>query len=379
MNLVTLENIKKSYSEKMLLNNVTLSINDGDRIGVIGINGAGKSTLLKVVAGVDEFFEGSITKGRNIGIEYMSQNPKIKEDATVLEQMFTGETNNLKLLHDYEEIVHRMGSEDSEELNNKLAELQEQIDAKNLWDIESEAKTILNKLGITDYEDIMKNLSGGQRKRVALATALITPCELLILDEPTNHLDADSIEWLEEYLNSRGGALLMITHDRYFLDRVSNRVIELDRGNLYAYDGNYTSFLEKKMERQLREESEESKRQSLLTKELKWIRRGAKARTTKQKARIQRFDELVNTEYIKPQADIDINFVGTRLGKKVIELININKSFDDRTLIKDFNYIFTKEDRIGVIGKNGAGKTTLINILRGKLQLDSGELEMGKL
>lgn len=378
MNLVTLENIKKSYSEKMLLNNVTLSINDGDRIGVIGINGAGKSTLLKIVAGVDEFFEGSMTKGRNIGIEYMSQNPKIIEEATVLEQMFTGETNNLKLLHDYEEIVHRMATESSEELNNKLAELQEQIDAKNLWDIESEAKTILNKLGITDYEDIMKNLSGGQRKRVALATALITPCELLILDEPTNHLDANSIEWLEEYLNSRGGALLMITHDRYFLDRVSNRVIELDRGTLYDYEGNYTRFLEKKMERQLREESEESKRQSLLTKELKWIRRGAKARTTKQKARIQRFDELVNTEYIKPQADIDINFIGTRLGKKVIELVNINKSFDDRTLIKDFNYIFTKEDRIGVIGKNGAGKTTLINILRGKLQLDSGDLEIGE-
>ncbi|PRR80369.1 ABC-F family ATP-binding cassette domain-containing protein [Clostridium vincentii] len=378
MNLVTLDNIKKSYSEKMLLNDVTLSINDGDRIGVIGINGAGKSTLLKIVAGVDEFFEGSITKGRNINIEYMSQNPKITEDATVLEQMFIGETNSLKLLHDYEEIVSRMGSEHSEELNDKLAELQEIIDAKNLWDIESEAKTILNKLGITEYDDIMKNLSGGQRKRVALATALITPCELLILDEPTNHLDADSIEWLEEYLNSRSGALLMITHDRYFLDRVSNRVIELDRGTLYAYDGNYTSFLEKKMERQLREESEESKRQSLLTKELKWIRRGAKARTTKQKARIQRFDELVNTEYIKPQADIDINFIGTRLGKKVIELVDINKAFDERTLIRDFNYIFTKEDRIGVIGKNGAGKTTLINILRGKLQVDSGEIEIGE-
>jgi len=378
MNLVTLENIKKNYSEKMLLDNVSLGINDGDRIGVIGINGAGKSTLLKIVAGLDEFFDGSITKSRNARIEFMSQNPKIIEEATVLEQMFAGETKNLKLLHDYEEVVERLGTENSEELHNKLTILQEEIDNKNLWDIESEAKSILNKLGITNYEDQMKNLSGGQRKRVALAEALITPCELLILDEPTNHLDADSIEWLEEYLNSRGGALLMITHDRYFLDRVSTRVIELDRGTLYDYIGNYTSFLEKKMERQEREESEESKRQSLLTKELKWIRRGAKARTTKQKARIQRYDALSSMEYIKPQTDIDINFVGTRLGKKIVELININKAYDNRTLIKDFNYIFNKEDRIGVIGKNGAGKTTLINILRGKVQIDSGEIEIGE-
>jgi ATP-binding cassette subfamily F protein uup len=378
MNLVTLENIKKNYSEKMLLDNVSLGINEGDRIGVIGINGAGKSTLLKIVAGLDEFFDGNITKSRNARIEFMSQNPKIQEEATVLEQMFSGETKNLKLLYDYEEVVQRLSTENSEELHNKLTILQEEIDNKNLWDIESEAKSILNKLGITNYDEQMKNLSGGQRKRVALAEALITPCELLILDEPTNHLDADSIEWLEEYLNSRGGALLMITHDRYFLDRVSTRVIELDRGTLYDYIGNYTSFLEKKMERQEREESEESKRQSLLTKELKWIRRGAKARTTKQKARIQRYDALSSMEYIKPQTDIDINFVGTRLGKKIIELININKAYDHRTLIKDFNYIFNKEDRIGVIGKNGAGKTTLINILRGKIQTDSGEIEIGE-
>lgn len=378
MNLVTLENISKSYSEKVLLKNVSLGINEGDKIGIIGINGAGKSTLLKIVAGKDEFFEGNITKAKNARIEYMPQNPDIKEDATVLEQIFRGDTKELKLIRDYEEVVQKLAIDNSEELTSKLMKIQGEIDNLNLWELESEAKSILNKLGITNYEEKMANLSGGQRKRVALASALITPCDLLILDEPTNHLDADSIEWLEEFLNSRKGALLMITHDRYFLDRVSNRTIELDRGILYSYDGNYTKFLEKKMERMEREESEEAKRQSLIKKELKWVKRGAKARTTKQKARLQRFDELVNREYVKPQTDIDINFVGTRLGKKVIEIEHLYKSFDNRELIKDFNYIFTKEDRVGIIGKNGAGKTTLINMIRGLENPTSGTIEIGE-
>ena len=378
MNLVTLENVSKSYSEKVLLKNISLGINEGDKIGIIGINGAGKSTLLKIAAGKDEFFEGNRVKNKNVRIEYLSQNPDIKEDATVIEQIFRGETREIKLLMEYEKILEKMTHESSEELNNKLLKIQGEIDALNLWELESEAKIILNKLGITNYEEKMKNLSGGQRKRVALASALITPCELLILDEPTNHLDSDSIEWLEDFLNSRKGALLMITHDRYFLDRVSNRTIELDRGNLYTYDGNYTKFLEKKMERVEREESEEAKRQSLIRKELKWVKRGAKARTTKQKARLQRFEDLVNREYVKPQTDVEMNFVGTRLGKKIIEIDNISKSFDNRTLIKDFNYIFTKEDRIGIIGPNGAGKSTLINMLRGKLMPDSGEIEVGE-
>ncbi|MBE6051454.1 MAG: ABC-F family ATP-binding cassette domain-containing protein [Clostridium sp.] len=378
MNLVTLENISKSYSEKVLLNNISLGINDGDKIGIIGINGAGKSTLLKIVAGKDEFFEGTLTKNKNVRIEYLSQNPDFKEEATVIEQIFRGETKELKLLMEYESLVEKLSSEVSEELNNRLLKVQGEIDALSLWDLESEAKSILNKLGITNYDEKIKNLSGGQRKRVALASSLITPCDLLILDEPTNHLDSDSIEWLEEFLNARKGALLMITHDRYFLDRVSNKTIELDRGNLYVYDGNYTKFLEKKMERMEREEAEESKRQSLIKSELKWVRRGAKARSTKQKARLQRFDELVNREYIKPKTDVEINFVGTRLGKKIIEISHLSKSFDNRNLINDFNYIFTKEDRIGIIGKNGAGKSTFINMLRGRLNPDEGEIEIGE-
>lgn len=380
MNLITLENISKSYSEKTLLNNVSLGINDGDKIGIIGINGAGKSTLLKIVTGKDEFFDGSVTKGKNVRIEFLSQSQDFQDNATVLEQIFKGDSKEMKLLRDYEETLESLNSSHSnfDDLNERLIKLQGEIDGLNLWELESEAKSILNKLGITKYEEKIKNLSGGQKKRVALASALITPCDLLVLDEPTNHLDSDSIEWLEEYLNSRKGALIMITHDRYFLDRVSNRIVELDRGKLYTYEGNYTAFLEKKMERIEIEEAQEEKRQSLIKKELKWVKRGAKARTTKQKARLQRFDELVNHEYVKRETDVEMSFIGTRLGKKIIEINHINKSFDNKELIHDFSYIFTKEDRVGIIGNNGAGKTTLINMLKGALNPDSGEIEVGE-
>ncbi|NFS29905.1 ABC-F family ATP-binding cassette domain-containing protein [Clostridium botulinum] len=380
MNIITLENIYKSYSEKILLNNISLGINDGDKIGLIGINGAGKSTFLKVVGGRDEFFDGSITKGKNVRIEYLSQNPDFKSGATVLEQIFRGDTKEMKLLMEYEDILVKINTCNGEEfnkLNDKLIKLQGQIDSFNLWDLESEAKSILNKLGISNYNEIMDNLSGGQKKRVALASALITPCELLILDEPTNHLDAESIEWLEEFLNTRKGALLMITHDRYFLDRVTNRIIELDRGNLYTYPGNYTAFLEKKVERLETEQVKEEKRDALIRNELKWVRRGAKARTTKQKARLQRFDELVNTKSIEIKDNVDISFVGSRLGKKIVELYDVNKSFDKKQIIKDFNYLFLRDDRIGIVGENGAGKTTLVNLIRGLIPLDSGRIEIG--
>ena len=380
MNIITLENINKSYSEKILLNNVSLGINEGDKIGLIGINGAGKSTFLKVVSGREEFFEGNITKGKNVRIEYLDQNPYFDPEATVLEQVFKGDTKEMQLLRKYEDLLERINSCKSEEfefLNKELIKLQEQIDTLNLWDLESEAKTILTKLGIKDYHEKVGKLSGGQKKRIALACSLITPCDLLILDEPTNHLDSDSIEWLEEFLNGRKGALLMITHDRYFLDRVTNRIIELDRGNLYTYPGNYTSFLEKKIERLETEHIQEEKRNALIRNELKWVRRGAKARTTKQKARLQRFDELVNIETIRRQDDVEISFVGSRLGKKVVELYDVCKSFGDKTIIKDLNYIFLRDDRVGIVGENGAGKTTLVNLLRGKLSLDSGTIEIG--
>ena len=380
MNIITLENISKSYSEKVLLNNVSLGINEGDKIGLIGINGAGKSTFLKIVAGKEEFFDGSITKGKNMRIEFLEQNLPFDKEATVLEQIFKGDTKEMQTLREYEEILeklHNAAEGEFDKLNDRLLKVQELIDSLNLWDLESTAKTVLNKLGITNYNEKVGNLSGGQKKRVALAGALITPCDLLILDEPTNHLDAESIEWLEEYLNTRKGALLMITHDRYFLDRVTNRIIELDRGNMYSYPGNYTSFLEKKIERLEVEQVQEDKRNALIRNELKWVKRGAKARTTKQKARLQRFDELVKTETIKRNDDVQISFVGSRLGKKVVELYDICKAYGDKILIKDFSYIFLRDDRVGIVGENGAGKTTLVNILRGKIQQDSGTIEIG--
>lgn len=379
MNLITLENISKSYSEKVLLDNVSLGIETGEKIGLIGINGAGKSTLLKIVTGRDEFFNGSVTKGKNIRIEYLSQNPDFNKDFTVLEQIFRGDTPEMKLLREYETLLEDINTGNyDEEKNNRLIALQGKIDDMNIWDLESDAKSILNKLGITDYTVKMGVLSGGQKKRVFLASSLITPCELLVLDEPTNHLDANSIEWLEEYINARRGALLMITHDRYFLDRVANRIIELDRGKLFSYEGNYSDFLEKKAERLALESVTEDKRQKLLLKELAWVRKGAKARTTKQKARIQRYDDLVNEEHIEVKGAIEMPFVGRRLGKKVVELYNISKSFSDRNLISDFNYIFLRDDRVGIVGDNGMGKTTLINIITGALKQDSGTLEIGE-
>ncbi|MBP1888448.1 ATP-binding cassette subfamily F protein uup [Clostridium moniliforme] len=377
MNLITLENINKSYSEKTLLKNVSLGINEGDKIGLIGINGAGKSTFLKIVAGKEDFFDGTRIQGKNVRIEYLSQDTKFNDDSTILEQIFKGETEEMKLLMKYEEVLDKIQKGDVS-LNDTLIKLQSRIDTQNLWDLESEAKSVLNKLGITNYSEKMGNLSGGQRKRVFLASALITPCELLILDEPTNHLDSTSIEWLEEYLNSRKGSLLMITHDRYFLDRVSNKIIELDRGNLYSYDGNYTKYLEKKIERIETEKTQEIKRQALIRNELKWVRRGAKARTTKQKARLQRFEELKNKEYIEVNTDIELNFIGTRLGKKIVEINNLNKSFENKKLIENFSYIFTNEDRIGIVGPNGAGKTTFLKMLMGEENLDSGSIEVGE-
>ena len=375
MNLITLENINKTYSEKVLLKDVNLNINEGDKIGLIGLNGAGKSTLLKILTGRDEFFDGKVSKSKNVRIEYLAQDTKYEDNSTVLEQIFKGDTPEMKLLMEYEDLLDRVSIDPS--LNDRLIQLQSKIDTMNLWDLESDAKTILTKLGIMDFNQKMSELSGGQKKRVFLASSLITPCELLVLDEPTNHLDSESIEWLEEYLNSRKGALIMITHDRYFLDRVTNQILELDRGTLYQYEGNYSDFLEKKAERLQVEAAKEEKRQKLILKELKWVRRGAKARTTKQKARLQRFEDLVNTEYTAVSSDVEMPFIGRRLGKKIIEINNISKAYDDKTLIKDLSYIFSKNDRVGIVGKNGAGKTTLINMLTGNITPDNGNIEIG--
>ncbi|MDU1538507.1 MAG: ABC-F family ATP-binding cassette domain-containing protein [Paeniclostridium sordellii] len=378
MNLITLENITKSYSEKILVNNISLGINEGDKIGLIGVNGTGKSTLLKIIAGVEETDSGNITKPNKVRIEYLPQNPYYDESATVLEQVFKGTSSEMRLLCDYQKVLDKLSLEYNDSLNNELIKLQDKIDSLKLWDLESEAKTVLTKLGVNNFNQKVAELSGGQRKRISLASALITPCELLILDEPTNHLDNDTINWLEEYLNNKNISLLMITHDRYFLDRVTNRIIELDRGKLFSYDGNYSVFLEKKIERLALESSMEQKRQNLIRTELAWVRRGARARTTKQKARLQRFDELVNDVPTYRKDNLEISTASSRLGKKIIEIHNISKSFGDKKIINNLEYALSRTDRIGIIGKNGMGKSTLINILNGKLKPDSGHIEIGE-
>ena len=378
MNLITLENISKSYSEKKLVENISLGINDKEKIGLIGVNGTGKSTLLKIIAGAEIPDDGTITKANKVRIEYLPQNPYYDEDATVLEQVFKGTCEEMKIIGDYQDILDKINKSYDEKLNEKLLNLQEKMDALNLWDLESSAKTVLTKLGIKDFNQKVKELSGGQRKRVSLASALITPCELLILDEPTNHLDNDTIDWLESYLNSFKGSILMITHDRYFLDRVTNRILELDKGVLYSYEGNYSVFLEKKMNRLQLAESMEAKRQNLLKKELAWVRRGAKARTTKQKARLQRFDELSNKNDFTPEDKLEISVGSSRLGKKIIEIEHLTKSFDGKTFIDDLDYTLARTDRIGIVGKNGLGKSTLIRLLNCEIKPDSGTISIGE-
>lgn len=379
MNLICLENIYKSYGEKILLNNISISINEGEKIGIIGINGTGKSTLLRIIAGMEIYEKGNIMTSNKLRISYLSQQSFFDEEATVIEQIFKDDTPIMRLLREYESTVNSLEIDaKNEELQKKLLTLTSKMDAQNAWQLESDAKTVLTKLGIYDFNAKISTLSGGQKKRISLAAALIMPSDLLILDEPTNHIDNDTVAWLEKYLNSRKASLLMITHDRYFLDRVTNKIWELHAGNIYSYDGNYSIFLEKKLEREELERSMESKRQNTFRRELEWIRRGAKARTTKQKARIQRFEDLKNSKIDIVEDKIEISAASTRLGKKVIEVENISKSYENKPLIKDFSYIFSKGDRIGIIGPNGMGKSTFLNICIGEIAPDSGEVIIGE-
>lgn len=378
LNLMTVQNISKSYGVKALFQNISFGISKGEKIGVIGVNGTGKSTLLKILAGRETSETGKITKGNQLRIEYLPQNPKFDESLTVLEQIFKGDSKEMTLLRSYQETLELLALAYENHLNDKLLSLQNEIESLSLWDLESEAKSILTKLGITNFSQQIKELSGGQKKRIALASALITPCDLLILDEPTNHLDNETIAKLEDYLKHRTGALIMITHDRYFLDLVVNRILELDMGKLYSYDGNYSLFLEQKMERLQLEASMEDKRQNLLRKELAWVRRGARARSTKQKARLQRFDELKNQSGSPPNQQLDITTLSTRLGKKIIEFHQISKYWGDQCIIRNFDYTLSRHDRIGVVGPNGIGKSTLINLISGRLLVDEGEIVVGE-
>ncbi|MCL4386740.1 MAG: ABC-F family ATP-binding cassette domain-containing protein [Actinobacteria bacterium] len=379
MNILTVENISKAFSEKILFENVSLGIEDGDKIGLVGVNGTGKSTFLKLISGQLEPDSGRITRGQNIRIQCLSQTLEFDENLTVLEHILHGENPVIKTIGEYESITLQLNEKpDNENLRKKLAEYTLKMDALDGWNLEIQAKSILSKLGILDANKKIKELSGGQRKRIALAQALIQPADLLILDEPTNHIDLETIKWLEEYLKQRKGALLLVTHDRYFLNRIVNRIVEIDKGNLYSYEGNFEYFLEKKTLREEALAAMEEKRGRLYLNELAWIRRGAKARTTKQKARIQRFEEIKKAEIKINNERLEIPVAYTRLGKKVIEINNISKSFDGNVIIKNFSTIINPNDRIGVIGPNGAGKTTLLNLIAGLIKPDSGNIDIGE-
>jgi ABC transport system ATP-binding/permease protein len=379
MNLLSIESLAKSYGERVLLEKVTFGIDEGDKIGLIGVNGTGKSTLLKVIAGMEIADAGKVTMGGRVQVEYLAQNPYFDTEATVLAQVFKGNSPVMKALSEYEQVLEQVHNHpDDTAFQERLIRVSQQMDALDAWQLESEAKTILTKLGITDFTAVVSRLSGGQRKRVALAGALINPVDLLILDEPTNHIDNDTVAWLEQYLQKRKGALLMITHDRYFLDRVVNRIIELDKGKLYTYAGNYSKFLEMRVEREEQQEASERKRQNLLRNELVWMRRGARARTTKQKARIDRFEKLSAEQVDISDSKLEIAVGASRLGRKVIEMEHVSQGFGGNICIRDFSYIVLKDDRVGIVGANGSGKSTLLNIIAGKIAPDSGTVEVGQ-
>ncbi len=379
MEILTVVNLCKSFAEKILFDNISFGIGEGDKIGVIGVNGTGKSTLLKIIAGEEDADLGSVVKTNGIKIGYLPQVPNFDENETVINQVF--KTNNpiMCLIREYEDSLSLLeGNKNDVLLNEKIAELSRKIDKADGWSLRSEAKTILTKLGISDFHKSVGTLSGGQRKRVAIAGALISKVDLLILDEPTNHIDNAAIDWLENYLKKCTKAILMVTHDRYFLDRVANKTIELDKGKLYTYKGNFSEFLQRKAEREEIEALSERKRQNFLRNELEWVRRGALARSTKQKARLERFKKVSEISAPKTQADIEIKNVSSRLGRKTIIVENISKSFDGIRYINNFSYIVGKNDRIGIIGENGKGKSTLLKIMSGKMEPDCGNVEIGE-
>ena len=378
MNLITVEGISKSFGDKKIFDDITFGIDEGDRIGLIGINGTGKSTLLKIVAGNESADSGQIVKKNGLRIGYLPQTPDFDPEDTVLGQVFNCDSPVINLIKEYEQAVCEVELTGSEESQKVLYALNDKMDAADAWNIESDAKTILTKLNIPDFYKKAGTLSGGQLKRMALARALITPVDLLILDEPTNHIDNDSVEWLEKYLAKYKGALLMVTHDRYFLDRIVNKTLELDEAKLYSYTTNYSGFLEAKAEREELAAAAERKRRNFLRTEIEWVRRGAQARTTKQKARLERFKEVSEMKFSKEKDSLEIGSVASRMGRKTIIAENISKSFDGVKYIDDFSYVILKHDRIGIIGPNGCGKSTLVNMLTGNLEPDSGKVECGE-
>ncbi|AWV87950.1 ribosomal protection-like ABC-F family protein [Bradymonas sediminis] len=393
MVLLTAENISKAYGVRTLFEDVNLTINERDKIGVIGVNGAGKSTFLKIISQRHQADTGEISTSKGLRIEVLDQAPELNEELTALEQVLDEGPPVFEVVRAYEKLARKMAQGDySEALIEKMGQLGEQMDALGGWTLENDAKTILTKLGIVDLDQRIGTMSGGQRRRVALSRALIRPSDLLILDEPTNHLDVDTIEWLEDYLTNRTGGLLMVTHDRYFLERVCEVIVELADQTLHRYEGNYSTFLEKRDQRYEMLQKREDKRKNLARRELEWLRRGPKARTSKSKVRVERAHELINTTHLTEQrGDVEIDTVESRLGKKTVVLENIHKSWPrqaggadgseekpEKVVIKDFSYNFARNDRLGIVGPNGAGKSTLLDIITGRTTADSGTIDVGE-
>ncbi|WKY48348.1 ABC-F family ATP-binding cassette domain-containing protein [Eubacteriaceae bacterium ES3] len=379
MHIAQIENLTKTYGEKILFSDLNFGIDENDKIGLIGLNGTGKTSLIKVLAGTEPPDAGTVTFFGSKRIEYLPQDPIFEADLPILEAVLKMDSPEISLIRDYEETLELVNENPHDKkLEGRLLSLSQVIDDQSLWDFQAQIKTILSRLGINHLQQKIGECSGGQKKRVALAAALLSDCDLLILDEPTNHLDNETIDWLENYLMNRQGSLLMVTHDRYFLDRVVTKTFELSQGNLYEYSGNYAAFLELKATREEMALASEQKRQNLYRQELAWIRRGARARTTKQKARIQRFEELKDQEVNLNQQKLDIGLSTTRLGKKVIELDHVSKSFASKKVLDDFSLIIGQGERIGIIGNNGLGKSSLLNLLTGRIQADQGHIEIGE-
>ena len=377
--ILSAENLSFSYGDRVLFKNINFNVEEGDKIGVIGVNGTGKSTFLKMIANRDDG-GGKLTIPGTVVMEYLPQDPPFEPQATVLEQIFKGDSPLMVLLRRYETAVEEaVAHPDDVKLQKNLLDLQQEMDNKYAWQLESEAKAVLNQLGITNLGQKMEELSGGQRKRVALAGVLVRPSDLLILDEPTNHMDNSTVAWLEQQLLKRKGALLMVTHDRYFFDRVVNRTLEIDNGQGYLYVGNYSLFLEKREERRIAEASAAQKLRNIYRRELAWISRGAEARRTKKKDRVERFAQIkAEIENVQVEANLEMSSVSSRLGKTTIELNNIGMVYDGVDYIKDFSYILLRNDRVGIVGPNGAGKSTLMDIIAGKLQPTSGSMTVGQ-
>ena len=380
MSIFTLQSVQKDFGIKEILREASFSLEPTDKVGLIGTNGSGKSTLLKIIAGIESIDGGQILANSNIRTVYLPQQPEVDENHTVLEQVFANSGEQGLLVQQYEALLSQLAHADKEaqeQLMSRLAAITEQMDATGAWELETNAKIILTKLGIQDFESPVGHLSGGYRKRIALAAALLSEPDVLLLDEPTNHLDALSVEWLQDYLGRYRGAILLITHDRYFLDRVTNRIIEIDRGDLYTYSGNYSYYLEKKALAEEAAASSEQKHRGILRRELEWLRQGPKARSTKQQARIDRIDGMQAQEFKSARGKVDIATPTRRIGKKVIELKNVSKGYGERKLINDFSYEFSPSDRVGIIGPNGVGKSTLMDLITGRIEPDTGEVDIG--